>query len=678
MDFRKRILELAEEIRRHDRMYYVEARPVISDEEYDKLMQELKQLEEDYPQFALPDSPAQRVGGSITKTFRQVRHRYPMLSLGNTYSEGELRDFSERVQKLLPGETVEYVCELKYDGVAIGLSYQKGLLVQAVTRGDGEQGDDVTTNIKTIRSIPLKLLAGDYPDEFEIRGEVFMHRNDFEKMNASRIEAGEIPFANPRNATAGSIKMLDSAEVAKRPLDCFLYYIPSEQVTDTTHYESLTRARNWGFHIPDYMALCRSMEEVLAFIQTCQAARDELPFDIDGVVIKVNAYGQQKKLGFTAKSPRWAIAYKFQARQASTKLLSIDFQVGRTGAVTPVANLEPVQLAGTVVKRASLHNADIMEKLDIHTGDTVLVEKGGDIIPKILSVDTAKRTANSRPVAYISHCPECGTELIRREGESAHYCPNETGCPPQIKGKIEHFISRKAMNIDSLGEGKVELLYDKGIVLNVADLYDINRDMILGLEKEYVLEDGKIRVVKFREKTTENILKGIEDSKNVPFDRVLFALGIRFVGETVARKLARHYLSMDKLKAASQEELTEVEEIGEKIAQSVVAYFGKGQHIDIMNRLREKGVQMELHETAVASHSSKLAGKSFVVSGVFSISRDDLKKRIEEHGGRNSGSISSKTDYLLAGEKLGPEKLRKAEKLGVPVITEEEFLIMIR
>jgi DNA ligase (NAD+) len=672
-----RIQQLTAEIRHHDILYYDKAAPVISDYDYDMLMEELKRLEKEYPLYADADSPTQRVGGSITKEFRQVKHKYPMLSLGNTYSQEELTDFDARVRKTLTDEQVEYVCELKYDGVAIGLTYKKGILVQAVTRGDGDQGDDVTANIKTIRSIPIRLKGSGFPQEFEIRGEVLLPRSGFEKLNAEREETGEVAFANPRNAAAGSIKMQDSSEVARRPLDCLLYFLLSDTPPCDNHYDTLSKAREWGFKIPHYTARCKSLTEVFDFISEWDAGRDELPFDIDGVVVKVNSFNQQMRLGFTAKSPRWAIAYKFKARQVTTKLVSIDYQVGRTGAVTPVANLEPVLLAGTIVKRATLHNADNIAKLDLRIGDTVLIEKGGEIIPKIIGVVIEERRAGAESVGYISKCPECGTPLVRTEGEAAYYCTNEDGCPPQIKGKIEHFISRRAMNIDSLGEGKIELLFDKGIVKNIADLYDIAEGRILGLEKEYQLEEGKIRVVRFREKTVENILKGIEESKKVPFERVLFALGIRFVGETVARKLARHYRDIGPMLAATVEELKEVEEIGEKIAQSLMAHFDKPSNLDIVRRLTEKGIQFKIDETKTVRLSAKLEGKTFVVSGVFSVSRDEIKKMIEDHSGRNSGSISAKTTYLLAGEKMGPEKRKKAEKLGVPVISEEEFRVMI-
>ncbi len=674
---RQRIQQLSEEIRRHDQLYYDQATPEISDYDYDMLMEELKKLEFENPELAEPDSPTQRVGGSITKTFQQVVHRYPMLSLGNTYSREELEDFDQRVRKQLAGEDFDYVCELKYDGVAIGLTYEKGRLVRAVTRGDGEKGDDVTANIRTIRSIPLKLQGSAYPEKFEIRGEIIMPRAGFEKLNSDREEAGEAPFANPRNAAAGSIKMQDSAEVARRPLSCLLYFLLGEDLPFQQHYEAMSTARSWGFNVPHYTARCQTLDEVFNFIDTWDSGRDELPFDIDGVVIKVDNFRQQQKLGMTAKSPRWAIAYKFKARQVQSTLLSIDYQVGRTGAVTPVANLSPVPLAGTIVKRASLHNADIIAKLDVRIGDTVLVEKGGEIIPKIVAVLPERRPAGALAVEYITRCPECDTPLVRAEGEAAHYCPNEDHCPPQIKGKIEHFISRRAMNIDSLGEGKVEILFDNALVRNVADLYDIRYEQILGLEKDYLLEDGRTRTVRFREKTAENILNGIGNSKMIPFDRVLFALGIRYVGETVARKLARHFGDISRLASAPEAELLEVEEIGERIAQSLMAWFDKPEHLELIRRLRAHGLQLANTAENSTQISDKLKGKSIVVSGSFSISREELKKLIEDHGGKNVGSISAKTDFVVAGEKMGPEKRKKAEKLNIPLLSEDELMALI-
>ncbi len=670
--------QLAAEIDRHNYNYYILSQPLISDYDFDMLMQELMRLEKEYPELAAPDSPTLRVGGDITKDFVQVPHKYPMLSLSNTYSEDEIRDFDSRVRKSLD-ESPEYVCELKYDGVAIGLTYKDGLLVQAVTRGDGEKGDDVTTNAKTIRNIPLRL-KGDFPEEFEIRGEIFMPLKSFEDLNSERDEIGLPPFANPRNAASGSLKMQNSAEVSRRNLDCYLYYMPGKNLPYDNHYQNLLKARDWGLNIPNYIAKCRNIDDIFSFIKEWDKGRDELPFDIDGVVIKVNSIRQQEELGFTAKSPRWAIAYKFKAESVSTLLLSIDFQVGRTGAITPVANLKAVQLAGTTVKRASLHNADIIEKLDLRIGDHVFVEKGGEIIPKVTGVDMDKRKDNAVKVQFISHCPECGTKLIRAENEAAHYCPNELGCPPQIKGKLEHFISRKAMNIDSLGEGKVELLYEKGLVLNVADLYDLKYDELIGLEKTFEGEEGsKARKISFREKTVKNILNGIDQSKSTPFERVLYALGIRYVGETVAKKLVQHFGDIDSMKAASYEELTNVEEIGEKIAASVVEYFQNEKSQEIIRRLRSAGVSFRTDISGRQVIEDKLGAKSFVISGVFSkFTRDELKKMIEQYGGRNTSSISSKTDYLLAGQEMGPAKLKKARDLNIQIISEDDFLEMIK
>ena len=674
---RKRIIILTEEINRHNYQYYVLSAPQISDYEFDLLLEELTRLEAEFPELISPDSPTQRVGADLTKEFLQVKHKYPMLSLGNTYSEDEITDFDSRVRKLL-GEDPEYVCELKYDGIAIGLTYRNGKLVQALTRGDGTQGDDVTTNVKTIKSIPLNLW-GDYPDEIEIRGEIFLPRISFENINREREENGLQLFANPRNAAAGSLKMQDPAEVSKRNLDSFLYYMIGENLPGDNHYQCLQKAKEWGLKISPYIAKCHSLVEIFAFIELWNAGRKELPFDIDGIVIKVNSLRQQEMLGYTAKSPRWAIAYKFKAERVSTPLLSIDYQVGRTGAVTPVANLKPVQLAGTTVKRASLHNADIIRKLGLHVGDYVFVEKGGEIIPKVIGPDLDHRSFNAREVEFITHCPECGTLLEREENESAWYCPNEYGCPPQIKGKLEHFISRRAMNIDSLGEGKIELLFDKGLISKVADLYDLKYEQLLGLEKAYEAEEGqKERKIAFREKTVNNILLGIEQSKSTPFDRVLYALGIRFVGETVAKKLAYHFGSIDQIKQAGFEELKEVEDIGEKIAESVVSYFSNPDNLKTIERLREKGISFNLENYGPVIAEDKLGGKTFVISGVFQkFSRDQLKELIEKYGGKNTSSISGKTDFLLAGNEMGPVKLQKARELGIKVISEDEFLAMI-
>ncbi len=673
---KKRIEQLTRELQQHNYNYYVLANPTISDYDFDQLLKELELLEKQYPQFRLPDSPTLRVGGDITKSFKTVKHRYPMMSLSNSYSEEEIRDFIHRVTKAV-GTDVEFVCELKYDGVAISLTYENGLLVQAVTRGDGVRGDDVTNNIKTIKSIPLRL-RGDYPEELEVRGEIFMPHIGFNRLNSEREEIGEAPFANPRNATAGSIKMQDPKEVAKRPLDCIIYYVPQDLPGITTHYDAIKYVGNLGIKTSNNIALCRKEEDIFEFINDWNVGREHLPYDIDGIVIKVNNLLLQKELGYTAKSPRWAIAYKFKAERVETVLLSIAYQVGRTGAVTPVANLRPVQLAGTVVKRASLHNADIIAQLDVRVGDTVFVEKGGEIIPKIVAVNFEKRPANALPVKFIENCPQCGTPLVRKEGEAAFYCPNEDNCPPQIKGKLEHFISRKAMNIDSLGEGKIEMLFDNGLVKNVADLYYLTYDQLLGLEKVIPAEENKKeKKISFKEKTVQNILKGIENSLAVPFPRVLYALGIRYVGETVAKKLTARFTSIDQLQQASYDELISVDEIGEKIAESVIEWFKKPEHIEIIERLKAKGVQMEITETA-APVSDVLQGKSFVVSGVFERhSRNEIKMLIEQYGGKNVGSISSKTDYVLAGANMGPAKKEKAEKLGVPTISEEEFEKMI-
>jgi DNA ligase (NAD+) len=673
---KKRIEELTESLNDHNYRYYVLSKPVISDFDFDVLLEELTRLEKDFPEFALPDSPTKRVGGDITKEFKQVAHSYPMLSLANTYSEAEIRDFETRILKTI-GQAAGYVCELKYDGVSISLTYHNGKLMSAVTRGDGVRGDDVTTNIKTIKSIPLRL-KGDFPADFVIRGEIFMPREAFDRMNAERIENGEEPFANPRNATSGTIKMQDSAEVAKRPLDCFLYFILGENLPFDNHYDNLIKAREWGFKVPGYIAKCENIDEVMDFIHEWDTGRHQLPFEIDGVVIKVNDYAMQDELGFTAKSPRWAIAFKFKAERASTKLNSVTYQVGRTGTITPVANLEPVQLAGTVVKRATLHNADIMEVLDLHEGDTVFVEKGGEIIPKIVSVDQSKREAGSERIKFIDRCPECNTLLVRTEGEAAWYCPNEDGCPPQIKGRIEHFISRNAMNIDSLGEGKVEMLFDNGLIKDVADLYFLTYDQLLGLEKVFeATSDKKEKKLSFKEKTVTNILNGIEASKEVPFDRVLYAIGIRFVGQTVARKLAMHYRNIEALKQVPFEDLILVDEIGEKIAGSVLQFFGREKNLRIIERLKNKGIQFELEQVNEAL-SDKLKGKTIVASGKLErFSRGEIEEVIRQHGGKPASSVSKKTDFLLAGENIGPNKLEKAKELSVPIITEAEFLEMI-
>ena len=666
---KEKIEQLTLELQEHNYNYYVLNQPVINDYDFDMMLEELQRLEKQYPQFALPESPAQRVGGEITKKFKAVKHKYPMLSLSNSYSIEEINEFDTRVKKTIEGP-VEYVCELKFDGVAIGLTYINGRLERGVTRGDGIQGDDVTANIRTIRSIPLKINGNDYPPEFEIRGEVFFPVEAFNRLNEERKVKNEPLFANPRNAASGTLKMQHSSVVAKRGLDCFLYSILSDNIPFSTHYESLMKAKAWGFKIPlvekNYIRNCHDIREIVQFIDYWNIERNGLGFDIDGVVIKVNAYNQQKQLGFTAKSPRWAIAYKFKPQQVSTTLESITYQVGRTGAITPVANLKPVLLAGTVVKRASLHNADQMEKLDIRTGDTVFVEKGGEIIPKIIGVDFLKRKDQSLfPTAFIERCPECNTPLIRKEGEALHYCPNEAGCPPQIKGKIEHFISRRAMNIEGLGTETIEQLYNAKLVLNIADLYDLKKEELLPLER-------------MAEKSVQNILGGIEASKKVPFERVLFALGIRNVGETVAKKLARHFGNIDHLIKASFDELISVPEIGEVIAKSLLFYFSDERNIKIIERLKAKGIKFELQKEELIGKTNKLAGLTFVISGVFNkYSRDELKDLIEKNAGKNAGSVSSKTNYLLAGENIGPAKLEKAVKLGVKIINEDEFIHLI-
>lgn len=672
-----RIRELIELIRHHNYLYYQQASPEISDYSFDLLLKELESLEKAFPEFLDPNSPSQRVGGEITKVFKSVKHKYSMLSLDNTYSEEELIDFDNRVNKLL-GEPYEYVAELKIDGVSISLTYKSGKLIQAVTRGDGVQGDDVTVNVRTIQSIPIFLDSGSFPEEFEVRGEIYMPRAGFDMMNRARAEDGEQLFANPRNATAGTLKTQDSSIVAQRPLNAFFYNLMGDGIESESHFDRLNLLKSWGFRVSDIRTKAKNTSQIVDFVEEINQSRSQLDFDIDGVVIKVNSIRQQEKLGFTSKSPRWAIAYKFKAEEAVTRLQSIVYQVGRTGAVTPVANLEPVLLAGTTVKRASLHNADVMMALDVRVGDFVHVEKGGEIIPKITSVDFSARHTESLPEKFIEFCPECGTQLVRSEGEAAWYCPNDVSCPPQIKGKLEHFIARKAMNIDSLGEGKIEVLFDQDLVKNPADLYSLTFDMLLGIEKVIPGDEGKaMRRVSFREKTVENILQGIENSKRVPFERVLFALGIRHVGETSAKKLARHFGNIEALMAARYEDLVSVDEIGDKIASSVLSYFSDADNVEMLNKLRESGVTMYA-EQGVLTGVGVLQGKVIVVSGVFGkFSRDGIKQSIEQNGGKVSSSISSKTDYVLAGENMGPEKRRKAEDLGVKIISEEEYLEMI-
>ncbi|MBC8319560.1 MAG: NAD-dependent DNA ligase LigA [Bacteroidetes bacterium] len=667
---------LVDELQQHNYNYYILSTPTISNYDFDRLLKELEQLEAEYPDLVRPDSPTLRVGGEPTKYFANVVHKYPMLSLSNTYSEDEILEFDTRVRKVI-GDNVEYVCELKYDGLSIGLIYKNGILVQAITRGDGIQGDDVTNNVRTIKSIPLKL-KGNYPRDFEIRGEIFMTIDGFNSMNAEREEVGEQAFANPRNAASGSMKMQDPKEVAQRPLDCYLYYIPGNQLDVTNHYNSLQLASKMGLKISKNIAVCKNTEDIFEFINDWAVGRKNLNYEIDGIVIKVNSISQQKQLGSTAKNPRWAISYKFKTERVETILKSIDYQVGRTGAVTPVANLVPVQLAGTVVKRASLHNADIIKTLDVRIDDHVMVEKGGEIIPKIVGVNFEKRLSDSRPVKFIDACPECGTSLTKKMEEAAHYCPNEDHCPPQIKGKLEHFISRKAMNIDSLGEGKIEMLYDNNLVHNVGDFYSLKPEMLIGLEKVIPGKDGKKdSKISFQAKTVVNIISGIEKSKQVPFARVLFALGIRFVGETVAKKLTGHYRNITALKNASFEELNEVDEIGVRIAESIINWFSKPEHNDIIEKLSNAGLNMEMVESSDEA-SNILDGKSFVVSGVFeNYSRDEIKALIEQYGGKNTSTISSKTGYLVAGSNMGPAKKQKADKLGVPMISEDDFMKLI-
>lgn len=679
---RNRIAELSDTIEYHNRRYYILNQPSISDYEFDMLMEELISLEKIFPEYALPSSPTKRVGGDLTKEFPTVRHRYPMLSLSNTYNRGEIVDFIKRIEKTID-EPVEFVCELKFDGVSISLTYEDGILTRGVTRGDGAQGDDVTTNVKTIRSIPLKL-KGDYPNFLEMRGEIIMPHDSFRNTNREREELGLPLFANPRNAAAGTIKLFDSREAANRRLDNYCYYMMSDNIPYETHYESLMAAREWGFNISNHIAMCKNIDEIEDFINYWDTERKNLPFDIDGIVIKVNSFAQREILGLTAKSPRWAIAYKFKAEQVKTRLLSVDFQVGRHGTITPVANLQPVQLAGTTVKRATLNNADFIKQLDLHYNDIVKVEKGGEIIPKIVGIDVESRNDEQSEVQFIERCPECGAKLIQNEGEAAWYCPNSSGCPPQIKGRIEHFISRKAMNIESLGEGKVQVLFDNNLIKNYADLYDLTYEKMFGLENVVVINDDfnlqdspKTRKVSFKEKTVNNILKSLQKSKEVPFARVLFALGIKEVGEVTAKILANTFGDIDAIASASVEELQEVNTVGVTIAESIRNFFDKPENIIIIERLKKAGLQFNNEKKAV-SESQALAGKSIVVSGVFSsFSRDEIKQLIEYHGGKNSSSISSKTDFLLAGEKMGPEKKKKAEALNVKIINEDEFLKMI-
>jgi DNA ligase (NAD+) len=664
---KQRIQSLSSELKQHNYNYYVLAMPTIADYDFDKKLEELNALEKQFPEFADPDSPTQNIGGDITKEFVTVKHRWPMLSLGNTYNEQELLDFDQRVRKAI-GDDFEYVCELKFDGLSMSLTYQDGKLLRAVTRGDGIQGDEVTANVRTINTIPKRLHGGNYPDNFEIRGEVFMHLKAFERLNNERLENGELTYANPRNFASGTIKMQDSAEVAKRPLDCFLYFLYTEKQLFKTHWESLQAVKEWGFHVNEHSRLCSSIEDVFKFITEWDKKRFGLSYDIDGIVIKVNSYAQQEELGFTAKSPRWAIAYKYKAEQVQTELLAVSYQVGRTGAVTPVANLKPVQLAGTTVKRATLHNADEIEKrLMLHEHDWVFVEKGGEIIPKIISVNLEKRDPSAKPIQYITHCPVCHTLLERKAGEAAFYCPNDEGCQPQIVGKMQHFIDRKAMNIDGLGDETIETLFEKGFIRQISDIYDLH------LHAEELKKMGR-----FGEKSINNMLEGIAQSKNMPFEKVLFGLGIRYVGATVAKKLAAYFKNIDKLMAAPPEELMLAEEIGERIALSVTEYFANPNHRKEIEKLRAQGLQFITEEKEVKLASEKLSGQSFIISGTFEkFSRDELKDIIEQNGGKILSSISAKLNYLVAGENMGPAKLEKAQKLNIPIISDAELMGMI-
>jgi DNA ligase (NAD+) len=658
---------LVKELNQHSYNYYVLAMPTIADYTFDKKLEELNQLELAHPEFADPNSPTQKVGGEITKTFSTVKHRWPMLSLGNTYNEQDLRDFDERIKKAI-GENFEYVCELKFDGLSISLTYDGSKLVRAVTRGDGTKGDDVTTNIKTIHTIPHQLKAPDVPPLFEIRGEIFMHRAAFERLNKEREELGEVQYANPRNFAAGTVKMQDSKEVARRPLDCFLYSLNTDKNYFKTHWESLQTLKNWGFNVCEHTTLTNSIDEALLFIKHWENERFKLSYDIDGIVIKVNSYAQQQELGFTAKSPRWAISYKYKAQEVETVLEKVTYQVGRTGAVTPVANLKPVQLAGTTVKRATLHNANEIERLDLHEGDSVFVEKGGEIIPKIINVNLDKRKAGATRIIYPSVCPECGTALIRKEGEVAFYCPNDEACPPQIVGKIQHFISRKAMNIDGLGDETIETFYQRGLVAHISDLYTLHE------------KAGELKTLdRFGEKSIENMLKGIEFSKQMPFEKVLFGLGIRYVGETVAKKLAFGAKNIDNLATASLEELTGIDEIGQRIAESIIEYFSKSEHLHQISLLKSYNLQFEAAENEITLQSDKLTGKTFVISGVFeNYSREELKDMIESNGGKILSGISAKLNYLVAGDNMGPSKLEKAKKLNVPLISQDDLLELLK
>ena len=663
-DIQKKIQQLRDELNQFNYDYYVLSRPSISDYEFDLKLKELQELELTYPEYFDSASPTQRVGSDISKEFIQVKHKYPMLSLSNTYSEGEVNDFYERVKKSL-NEDFEIVCELKYDGTSISLIYEDGKLQQAITRGDGEKGDDVTNNVKTIQSIPLVLRGNSYPTLFEMRGEILMPWNVFEELNKERLEQEEPLFANPRNAASGTLKLQNSSIVAKRKLDAYLYYMLGENLPETTHYGNLLKASEFGFKISEAIRKCNTLEQIIDFIHYWDIERKNLPVATDGIVLKVNSLSQQRNLGYTAKSPRWAIAYKFQAEKAITRLNSVSYQVGRTGAVTPVANLDPVQLSGTIVKRATLHNADIIEALDLYVGDMVFVEKGGEIIPKITAVDVENRVLIGSKITFITNCPECGSKLVRMEGEAAYYCPNEDNCPPQIKGKLEHFVSRKAMNVDGLGKETIDLLYQNGLVRNISDFYKLKLTDLAYLER-------------LGEKSGKNILEGLSKSKEVPFERLLFALGIRYVGETVAKKLANTLHNIDNIQNSTIEELTNIDEIGERIAESVYNYFRNEKNLELIFRLKAVGLQFQISDLRLSLKTNRLAGLKFVISGTFARhSRDELKKMIDENGGKNIGSVSSAVDYILAGENMGPSKLEKAQKMNIKIISEEEFLTMI-
>lgn len=665
-EIKERIESIVKELNEHNYSYYVLAQPTLSDFEYDKKLEELARLEKEYPEYLDPESPTIKVGGYITKEFENVKHKWPMLSLGNTYNEQDLKDFDERVRKVI-GNDFEYVCELKFDGLSISLTYENGKLMRAITRGDGTQGDDVTNNVKTIRSIPKTIKALGYPESFDIRGEVFMHRAAFERLNNERIENNEIAFANPRNFASGTLKMQDSTVVAKRPLDCFLYFLYTEKHSYNTHWESLEAVKNWRFHVCEHTKLCQNIDHVLEFIHYWEEHRFGLSYDIDGIVIKVNNLSQQQELGFTAKSPRWAISYKYKAQEVETILEKVTYQVGRTGAVTPVANLRPVLLAGTTVKRATLHNSNEIKRLDLHLGDTVLVEKGGEIIPKIIAVNTSKRNNSALRVIYPEVCPECKTLLVRNEGEAVHYCPNDEDCPPQIVGKIQHFIGRKAMNIDGLGDETIEAFYKRGFIVHISDLYTLH-------EKEDLLK----QIDRFGQKSISNMLEGIEKSKQMPFEKVLFGLGIRYVGETVAKKLVAYFKNIDNLMNASFEELVTVEEIGERISESLIEYIKDPKHKEQIEQLRIHGLQFESAQKMVELESIKLEGKSFIISGVFeNYSRDELKDIIEANSGKIVSSISAKLNYLVAGDNMGPAKLEKATKLQIPIISDDDLIKML-